>query len=173
LELGTWNLESAAERRWWVIHTRPRCEKKMDAWLAQQNMPHFLPTRPRLRIYKSKRVTFDHPLFSGYSFGSFSPLEQQSVFGSNHAAALLEVNDQKRLLRELDIIRLALDSGAELEECPFLAEGSRARIVSGKLRGLEGVVRRRSGKTKMILSVELLQRSVDLEIEPAWLELAG
>lgn len=165
------NQQSAIRnQQWFVVHTRPRCEKKMDAWFAQAGMEHYLPVRSKLKVYPGKRVTFEHPLFPGYAFGAFSLLERQAVYGSGHAAAVLEVADQARFLRELDAIRCALDAGLGVEDCPFLGTGRRARITAGNLRGLEGIVLRRAGRTKLVLSVDLLQRSVAVEIEPSWLE---
>jgi hypothetical protein len=155
---------------WWVIHTRPRCEKKMDQWLAARQFGHYLPLRSRLRVYPGKRVTFEHPLFAGYAFGAFSLLQRNAVYGSGHAAAVLAVENQGHFLRELVAIRAALASGLGVVDCPYLCVGRRARIATGKLRGLEGIILRRSGRTKLILSVELLQRSIALEIEPDWLE---
>jgi transcription antitermination factor NusG len=158
------------DRRWWVLHTKPRCEKKMDLWLAQQGFDHYLPLREKMREYPGKRVSFQHPLFAGYTFGAFTLLERNAVYGSGHVAAVIEVQDQYRLLTELDAIRQILTSGLGMEDCPYLGVGRRARITTGRLKGLEGVVLRRSGRTKLILSVDMLQRSVALEIEPDWLE---
>jgi transcription antitermination factor NusG len=155
---------------WWVLHARPRCEKKADHWLAQQGFDHYLPLRPKVKVYPGKRVTFEHPLFAGYTFGAFSLRERNAVYGSGHVAAVIEVDDQARLLSELDAIRRILASGLGMEDCPYLGVGRRARITTGRLKGLEGVVLRRSGRTKLILSVDMLQRSVALEIEPDWLE---
>jgi transcriptional antiterminator RfaH len=166
-------LPAAERRRWWVLHTRPRCEKKMDEWLAARGFGHYLPTRPVLRSYPGKEVTFEHPLFAGYAFGAFSLRERNAVYGSGHAAGILEVADQDRMVRELESIRTALASPAALEECPYLPVGSRARIVSGRLRGLEGIVLRKGRRTKLVLSVEFLQRSLAVEIEPEWLVAAA
>lgn len=144
----------------------------MDEWLAQQEMGHYLPTRPKLRIYPSKRIIFQHPLFPNYTFGAFSLLQRNKVYGSEFAAGILDVADQARLLGELHQLRLALESGTQTEDCPFLAIGQKARITAGKLRGLEGLVLRRGKKTRLVLSVELLQRSVSVEIDPGMLEAA-
>lgn len=173
LEPGSWNLDSATERRWWIIHTGPRCEKKMDHWLKIHGLNHYLPTRPKKRSYPGKTVTFQHPLFPCYTFGSFSLPERNAVYGSGHATAVLEVVDQARLLRELNQIRLALESGLDAQNCPYLKVGKRARVTTGKLRGLEGVVLKGNHKTRIHLSVEMLQRSVSVEIDPEWLEPLG
>jgi len=158
--------------KWWALHTKPRCEKKMDHWLAQQGFDHYLPLREKVREYPGKRVSFHHPLFAGYTFGAFTLLERNAVYGSGHAAAVIEVHNQARLVSELDAIRRVLAAGLGTEDCPYLGVGRRARITTGRLKGLEGVVLRRSGRTKLVLSVDMLQRSVALEIEPDWLEPA-
>lgn len=173
LALGTLNFTLTTERRWWVIHTLSRCEKKMDAWFEKNHLAHYLPTRPKKRSYPGKTVTFQHPLFPGYTFGSFSLMERNSIYGTGYAAAALEVVDQQQLINELEQIRRALQSGLDSKDCPFLAIGKRARVITGKLKGLEGIVTRSHHKTRMILSVEMLQRSVSVEIDPEWLEPLG
>lgn len=155
---------------WWVIHTRPRCEKKMDEWFATHGFAHYLPLRNKSRAYPGKRIVFQHPLFPGYAFGAFSLRDRNAIYGSGHAAAVLEVADQARFTAELGAIRTALAAGFELENCAGLAPGRRARITTGKLRGLEGTILRRAGRTKLVLTVELLQRAVAVEIDPSWLD---
>lgn len=142
----------------------------MDQWLAHAGLVHWLPCRPKVRTYPSKRVTFQHPLFPGYTFGAFSLRQRNAVYGSGYAAAVLEIPHQPTFLREMTAIQTALAAGLGVEDCPYLAPGRRARITTGRLRGLEGTVLRRSGRTKLLLSIELLQRAVAVEIEPDWLD---
>lgn len=164
-------LDSSSLVRWWVIHTGPRCEKKMDAWLAKSFWEHYLPTRPKKSSYASKTITFEHPLFPSYTFGRFNLYQRNAVYGSGYAAAVLEVVDQENFLEELRQLRAVLSAGTDVRECAFLKVGQRARVTLGKLRGLEGVILQHSSKTHLILSVEMLQRSVSVQVEPEWLEL--
>ena len=167
--LSSFNLHPSSPR-WWVIHTGPRCEKKMDTWLTTEHWEQYLPTRPKKRKYASKTVTFHHPLFPCYTFGKFNLYQRNAVYGSGYAAAVLEVVDQAQLLHELTQLRLALSVSTEAKSCAYLRVGQRARVTMGKLRGLEGVLVQHHHKTRMILSVEMLQRSVSVEVEPEWLE---
>lgn len=169
--LSSDTLAHVSQSPWWVIHTRPRCEKKMDQWLSDRAFSHYLPVRPKQRFYPGKRVVFEHPLFPGYAFGAFPLLQRNAVYGSGFAAGILEIVDQERFLRELSQIQLALENGAEAEPCPYLVMGRRARITSGHMRGLEGVLLKQGSKTNLILSVELLQRSVAVEVHPSLLEM--
>lgn len=150
---------------WWVVRVRPRCEKKMDQWFASRRMEHTLPVRRVLRSYPGKRVAFELPLFSGYAFGCFGLLERNAVYGSGFAAAILEVTDQKLFLRQMSALGRVMDSGAMLEECPYFRAGQKVRIHGGELKGLSGIINRASGRTRLILSVDFLQRSVAVEID--------
>lgn len=152
--------------RWWAIHTLPRCEKKLDQWFNRQGMEHYLPLRRSVRVYASKKAVFHLPLFPGYAFGAFSPLERRSVLQSRFVAKTLGVEDQEQFRIQLANIRRAIESEVAMEACAYLKEGTRVRITSGKLRGLEGFVLRFHGKSRLILSVDILQRSVALEVDP-------
>ncbi|MFQ3671547.1 MAG: transcription termination/antitermination NusG family protein [Verrucomicrobiia bacterium] len=170
-------METVMERRpglgvapWWLIHSRPRQEKRVAAWLEREGFDVDLPLRPRVKVYPGKRVTFHHPVFPGYVFGAFPAQAKNTVYGSGHVAAILEVADQGRLKRELAALHQALEAGCELEEVGFLRVGQRVRITAGRLRGLEGILVRRAGRSRLVLSVEMVQRSVALELDPEWVE---
>jgi hypothetical protein len=160
---------SDLEARWWVVHTLPRCEKKLDEWFARQGWEHYLPLRRKVHHYASKRAEFLHPLFPGYAFGRCSRLQRGGIFTSDFAARVIAVENQGAFLAQLEPIRLALDQDAPLDLCPYLAEGTRVRVTGGKLRGLEGLVQRRSGRARVVLSVDLLQQAVSLEVDEALL----
>ena len=73
---------------------------------------------------------------------------------------------------EIDALRAALGGGLRAEPHPFLRSGRRARIKAGPLAGLEGILVRRKNRTRLVLSVALIQRSVQVEIEEEDLEPA-
>ncbi len=161
------------EPRWWAIHTRPRCEKRMADWLRLERHDQYLPLRRSVRFYPGKRVEFFKPLFPGYTFGCFSLLARQAVFHSDFAANILHVADQTHFLTQIEPIKQALALDAPLELCPYLESGARVRITAGRFRGLEGIVQRKAGKTRIVLSVDILQRSVSMEIDTSMVMVVG
>lgn len=166
------SLSSASLQKWWVIHTRPRCEKKMNQWLMNRGKKNYLPTRKSIKEYESKKVVFECPLFPGYSFGQFSLLERNQVYGSNFAANILEIIDQESFLKQIGILRQALQLGAEVTPCPFLEEGNWVRVTTGKFKGLEGRIKRIGRGQKLVLSVDMIQSSVCFEVAPEMVTLA-
>ncbi len=68
---------------------------------------------------------------------------------------------------EIDAIRALVDSGFGAEPVPFLREGQRIRVTHGPLKSVEGTLVQKKSGWQLVISVELLQRSVSVEIEPA------
>ena len=150
--------------RWWVVHTRPRCEKKMDGWFREAGMESCLPLRNVRRDYKSKTVASRLPLFPGYAFGCFSPADKKAVYASGHACRILEAADPSGLETQIKTLAAALAGGDVVGEVAYLPPGSRARIHAGRLKGLEGRIGRVSAGNRVVLSVDFLQKSVLVEI---------
>jgi transcription antitermination factor NusG len=86
-----------------------------------------------------------------------------SILGfGDHPAALLD--------EEIDAIRAIVDSGIGAEPVPFLREGQRIRVTHGPLKSLEGTLVRKKSRWQLVISVDLLQRSVSVEIDPAYIQ---
>lgn len=152
------------EPRWWVLHSRPRCEKKVDAALDGSVDSIYLPCRPSRKHYTGKSVTFQIPLFPGYLFARFSERERLTVFQSAPLASILWIADQERFHGQINDLRQVLESAKEANLCPFIEIGSRIKISSGRFKGIEGIVRRRAGRSRLVVSIDILQQSVEVEL---------
>lgn len=157
---------------WFVVHTRPRAEKKIAKWLKRNKMEFYLPLRQQLRVYPSKKIVFEIPLFSGYLFAQFAPRDRYRVFSSDYVANILFSENQPKLMGEMEQIRQLLASGEEVAPHPYLEVGERVVVTSGKLKGMEGLVEKNAGKHRLIISVELFQQSVCVEVDPRILKPA-
>jgi hypothetical protein len=58
-----------------------------------------------------------------------------------------------------------LEQGWRAEPHPYLQVGKRARVVRGPLAGMEGIVLRRKNRSRLVLSFELIQRSMAIEMD--------
>ncbi|MGF1678157.1 MAG: transcription termination/antitermination protein NusG [Candidatus Methylacidiphilales bacterium] len=152
------------ELRWWVLHSRPRCEKKIDTALNGKVDSVYLPCRPSRRHYPGKSVTFQIPLFPGYLFARFCERDRITLFQNAPLASIIWISDQERFHSQLEALRQVLDSAKEANLCPFIEIGSRIRISSGRFKGIEGIVRRRAGRSRLIVSIDILQQSVEVEL---------
>jgi transcription antitermination factor NusG len=74
---------------------------------------------------------------------------------------------------EIEAIRRVIESSVKAEPHPFLKCGDRVRVTAGPLRGLEGILLRKKNWCKLLLSVEMLQRSVAVEVDAAMVQRVG
>jgi len=155
----------AKGEEWIVVRTRPRCEKKLEEVCTLKRMGVFLPLSAKTHSYGRRERTFSSPLFSGYLFSLVNPDQRQWIQQNRFTARILRTGDQGLLLQELQAIRTALLTDEVVEVFPFITEGRSIRVLSGPLRGTEGVIKRLKGKTRVVVNVELIQQSVAIEVE--------
>jgi transcription antitermination factor NusG len=72
--------------------------------------------------------------------------------------------------KEINVLINSMRSGLHAEPHPYLTEGRRVRVTSGSLAGLEGILLRRKNRARFVISLDLVRRSVAVEIDPAVLE---
>lgn len=154
---------------WVVLHARPRCEKKAADYCKRNDMPWYLPLRKKIHRYGSRERSFWSPLFPGYVFCVVTPVQKSEVRQNRYVANLLEVVDQKTLVEQLRQIDRALTVGDVVEVMPYLEAGRRVAVTSGPMKGLEGLVLRVKGKTRVVINVDMIQQSVAVEVDSAWL----
>ncbi len=151
--------------QWIVVRTRPRCEKKLEEVCGLKLMSVYLPLSAKTHSYGGRERTFSSPLFPGYVFSLVNPDQFRWIQQNRFTARILRTGDQVILLLELKAIRTALLADEVVQVFPFLTKGRPIRVVSGPLRGTEGVVKRLKGKTRVVVNVELIQQSVEIEVE--------
>lgn len=157
--------------QWWVLHTKSRNEKSVAADLSNHGIAHFLPLAKCVRRFGARVRHVEIPLFPGYVFLCGTEADRVAALRTHRVAYAISVPDQAHLLADLQQIWLVVSSGEPVNLFPQLQEGSRCRVLEGSLRGLEGVVLKRTGPWRVYVAVRFLGQSVELEIDPSRLEL--
>lgn len=158
------------ERRWFVLHTRGNQEKKVAEQLSARHVEHFLPVTRHDRQYGRRREQVELPLFTGYVFLFGFPQDAYEQDRARRLVQIIEVRNQKRLDWELANIRQALERGADLSPHRHLREGVRVRVHRGPFEGLEGMIEDRTHRNRLVMQVDMLGRSVALELDGDVLE---
>lgn len=162
---------SSTEVAWFVAHTRARCEKKLAAQVALWRWNVTLPLYRSVRKYRGKTRTFEKPLFPGYVFLRLPEAGRTRVRQCEYVANLLVVTDQEEFQSQLDAILQALDTDYEVRLCPTIQAGSRVRIRSGPLRGLEAFVELRRGTVQAYLRLDFIGQAAAVTVDADQLEL--
>lgn len=160
-----------SELQWFVAHTKPRREKKLKQYCERKGFLLTLPCYRTVHKYRGKTVTFDKPLFPGYVFLELSPEQKQKVRQNASVANLLVVHDQQLFRHQLEEILRALSTNLEVYLAPQIGAGSRVKVKSGPLRGMEGWVEERYGMTTILLRLDFIGQAAAVKMQADNLEL--
>jgi transcription antitermination factor NusG len=119
-------------------------------------------------------VTLRLPLFPGYVFVRMALRDRSLVVQVPGVARLVGFNGAPTPLRdeEMQGLKNGLGAGVRAEPHPFLTAGRRVRVRSGPLEGTEGIVVRRKNFERFVISLELIRRSIAVELNGMDLELS-
>ena len=157
---------------WYVLHVRPRCEKKMAEYCRLNRFKYYLPLRQETKIYQRRKVTVEKPLFPSYVFVTFDDDGRMVLLKTNNIVRILKPHSRRQLLYELAQIRRALAVDPCLSPISALRKGHRVRIKGGPFMGVEGIVSSVKGKAKVCLNVDMIGQAVAVEVDRELLEIA-
>jgi len=158
-----------SEARWYAAYTSANHEKRVAEQLGAREMEHFLPVYASVRRWRDRRVELKLPLFPGYVFVRMALAERLRVLQISGLARLVGFGGMPTALAEgeIETLRASLESGVRAEPHPFLTAGRRVRVNNGPLAGMEGILVRRKKQARFVVSVELIQRAMAVEMDEA------
>ena len=157
----------ADEIRWYAVYTCARHEKAIARQFEQRGVTHFLPLYQAIHRWNNRSARVSLPLFPGYVFvrtsnrSRYEPLQVPGVLhyvGSG--ATQCPIPDE-----EIEVLRRLLISGKDVGPHPYLRIGKSVRIASGPLEGLCGIIERTKSGRRFVVSVEMIQRSIAIELD--------
>jgi len=163
------------EPHWYAAYTCANHEKTVAAELCARGVEHFLPLYGSVRRWKDRRVRLDLPLFPGYVFVRLVLAERLRVLQIPRVVRLVGFSGIPASLpdEQVEILRAGLAEQLHAQPHPFLTVGRRVSIVRGPLAGLEGVLLRKKGNFRFVLSVDLIQRSLSVDVDAADVQPLG
>ena len=167
---GSENKGLDAEARWFAAVTRPHHEKAAAQSLEKAGWETFLPLYRSRRVWSDRIKELDLPLFSGYVFTRFAWQSRVRVlrFPGIHSIVSFGRRPAPIPEEEMAAVRRMVASGLPVEPWPFLRVGQRVRLERGPLEGLEGILIQVKRGWRVVVSVELLRRSVAAEVDRMW-----
>jgi transcription antitermination factor NusG len=160
-------LSSCVEMKWYATYTSANHEKKVRQQLELRRVESFLPLYETVRRWKDRRMRLQLPLFPGYVFARLALPDRLQVLQVPGVVRLVGFNGRPTPLldEEIEGLKKGLTSSVLAEPHPFLTVGRRVRIKGGPLAGREGVLLRKKGALRVVLSIELILRSVVVDVD--------
>jgi transcription antitermination factor NusG len=157
---------------WYAVSVRPRHEKVVTRHLEHQGLSYFLPVYRSVRRWKDRRKELDMVLFPGYVFVNLDLRDRLGVLRAPGVVQFVTFQGQPAAVPDSEICALesSVSAGLRPQPHPYLRQGKKVRVKSGPLLNAEGIMVRRKEGFRLVLSIDLLMRSVMLEVDEADVE---
>lgn len=155
------------ETLWYAGYTCSRHEKRVAEHLEQRSVEYFLPLYETVHRWNNGRHRVELPLFPGYIFVHIALRERLRVIEVPGLVRLVGFSGVPFPLPESEIaaMREALASGITAQPHPYLTAGSRVEVIRGPFQGMRGILLRRRGKCRFVLSLDLIMRSMAVDVD--------
>jgi len=159
---------------WFALYTRARHEKQVHRELSSRGIEAFLPTFKVKHRWSDRYKVVEEPLFRNYLFVNTGDLRQGCNETLQHYGAVCFVTVDGKPApipsAEIEGIRRLVESDLAYLPHPYLKAGRKVRVRSGPLGGCEGILVRKKGLSRLVLSLNLLQQSVSAEVDAEFVE---
>lgn len=151
---------------WFALHVKPRHEKAVEQQLNGRMLEGYSPHYSARRRWSDRIKEIDLPLFPRYVFCRFSFEERLRVLSITSVVSIVSFGGAPCPVNDADIetVKSMVASGLPVMPWPCLQIGERVRICHGPLSGLEGILTREKAAYRVVVSIELLQRAVAVEV---------
>jgi len=158
--------------RWYAVSVRPRHEKLVARHLEHQGLNCFLPVYRSVRRWKDRQKELDMVLFPGYVFVNLDARDRSGVLRAPGVLRFVTFQGQPAAVPDSEIRALesSMSAGLRPQPHPYLHQGRKVRVKRGPLMGAEGIMIRRKDRFRLVLSIDLIMRSVMFEVDEADVE---
>ncbi len=156
-------------KNWYAVYVKSRHEFVARGELLKKGIETFLPVSKRLSQWKDRKKLIEVPIFPSYLFVYVAPhpaafLDVLKTRGTVQMVSLERSNPTPVYEEEISSLKLLVESGEEFDIYPHLREGERVRVRRGPLAGAEGVLEVKSDQFRFLVNVNILGRSVAVNI---------
>ena len=158
------------QRQWYAIHARSRHEDVVFHGLKRKMIETFLPRVQVMSRRKDRRKRILVPLLPGYLFvhTDMNPSQYWDIIKTYGVVRVIGIEGKPVPVKDEEIVSLRILDGTDrtVRNQAYIKQGDKIMIMEGALKGLTGYYMKHKGKSdKVVVSIELLQRSLAVEIE--------
>jgi transcription antitermination factor NusG len=160
-------MSGTEQSAWYALHVAVNKEKHTTTILSEKGYECFLPVYTKRTTWSDRIKVTSPPLFSGYVFSRFDITDRLPVLVTPNVYGIVGAGKLPIAIPEHEIqaIRVALDNGMVVEPYENLHNGDIVRVTKGPLTGVEGSFVRYQGRSRLVLSLALINRSVAVELD--------
>jgi transcription antitermination factor NusG len=153
-------------RNWHIAYTFPKAEKQVFATLKKMEITSYLPLQRVTRTWSDRQKQIELPLFPNYIFIYTSARERYIPLQIKNILRYVSFGGEPAIVTDsvIDSLKKMVDKEVEISNDKFPSIGVRVKINQGPFAGVEGLLIRKNGKTRLTVQIESLNREVSVEI---------
>jgi transcriptional antiterminator NusG len=160
------------DMQWYALYVVVRHEKKVQSALLRKHIQNYLPLKESLHWWKDRRKKVFLPLFPGYLFVLMEMAERLNVLNTAGVVRLVGTDTPTPVSADqIDAIKRLIENTIPFEEEIYSGIGRKVIVRRGPLRGIEGRILEIRGTCRLILSIDIIQRSVSAEVNLSDVEM--
>src|SRR5579863_1287562 len=154
-------------KMWVAVFTIPRHEKRVEEHFKVREIESFLPLyQTKCKWKNGTKKMLQLPLFSSYIFVRIDSSGYRPVLAVPGVISIIGRSGIRLPVSDsyINFLRDGLRQG-KIEPYPSLPEGARVRIRCGVMAGMEGIVLRKKNNCRVVLTIEMIMKSITVEVE--------
>ncbi len=154
--------------QWYALVVRHQHERRLEPRLREKNLETLVPLYRTLRAWSDRTKQVELPLFAGYVFCRFRYAERVPVLNTPGVRKIVQFGGAPVPVEpdEVTQIRIVMQSRLPVSPWPYLKPGDLVRVDRGPLSGVTGTLLREKHALRLVIGVEMLQRSIAVELDP-------
>lgn len=151
---------------WYVLHVKSRHEKIVAALLEQKGIESFVPLRAVQRKWSDRSKIVKLPIFSGYVFVYIDLATKREALITHGVVSIIGKTSPKSVpVEQIDSIKRFIESEVDIDPYPNFVKGKMVEVIRGPFKGVQGVLKQKKGKYRLLISIELINQSAGIEID--------
>ncbi len=167
--------QNSCAAEWFAVQTKPKHEKSVSRLLEGKGYEQLLPLYQSWHRSSGRLKGVLLPLFKGYTFCHFDPLRRLPILMTPGVSSIIGRGREPEPIPAEEIARIqaTCTSGLQITRWPYLECGDLVRVECGPLQGVEGIFVHDKNTFRLVVSVQILRRSVAVEVDRNWVRPIG
>ena len=161
------------EPRWYALKTRSRHEKTVNDKLQLKGIESFLPLCTTYKNWSDRKKKVSSPLFSCYLFVKIALKDRFSVLQTDGAVNLISFNGIPAPIpdHQIDTVRQILEENISIQRADYFTKGQKVEVTHGLFKGIQGIVQETKDKSRLIISIDVIQQAISMDIDASKLKI--
>ena len=160
-------------KKWIAVYTKSRHEQIVINELSKKDIESFCPMFKERRQWSDRKKWVHFPLFRSYVFARIQLKENIFVLQTIGVNKIVKFQNKISIIPDqvINDIKNIVDGGYKIQQVDYFIKGDEVSVVSGPLKGINGIIQDLKGDSRLIMKVEAIRQAFSIEISSEQLKL--